>query len=101
MNIMPKGIKISPMLNHDRLRIIRKGHANVSDLQKFIPASRQKAQLEFDTISREILLSEGKEVAWYGIEIARVLKHFNMTEQDIRRWAKDEANVSVLPAEVH
>ena len=87
---MPKGIKVSPMLNHDRLRIIRKGHANVSDLQKFIPASRQKAQLEFQVMAREIMLSEGKEVAWYGIEINRVLKHYNMTEQDIRRWAKDE-----------
>jgi hypothetical protein len=41
-------------------------------------------------MAREILLSEGKEVAWYGIEINRVLKHYNMTEQDIRRWAKDE-----------
>lgn len=98
---MSKGVKISPMLNHDRLRIIRKGHANVSDLQKFIPASRQKAQLEYDTISREIMLSDGKEVAWYGIEIDRVLKHFNMTEQDIRRWAKDETNVSALSMETH
>jgi len=57
---MPKAIKISPMLNHDRLRIIRKGHANVSDLQKFIPASRRKAELEFQVMAREILLSEGK-----------------------------------------
>ncbi len=87
---MPKGIKISPMLNHDRLKIIRKGHANVRDLQKFIPASRSKAQLEYNTIVREIMLTEGKEVAWYGIEIERVLKHYNLTEQDIRRWAKDE-----------
>lgn len=97
---MPKGIKISPMLNHDRLRIIRKGHANVSDLQKFIPASRQKAQLEYQVIAREILLSEGKEVAWYGIEINRILKHYNMTEQDIRRWAKDEVAPSSPQVEV-
>jgi hypothetical protein len=95
---MPKGIKISPMLNHERLKIIRKGHANVRDLQKFIPASRSKAQLEYNTIAREIMLSEGKEVAWYGIEIDRVLKHYNMTEQDIRRWAKDEtANQQLYP----
>ena len=66
---MPKAVKVSPMLNHDRLRIIRKGHANVSDLQKFIPASRTKAQAEYQTIAREIMLAEGKEVAWYGIEI--------------------------------
>ena len=95
---MPKAIKVSPMLNHDRLRIIRKGHANVSDLQKFIPASRQKAQLEYDVMAREILLNEGKEVAWYGIEIGRVLKHYNMTEQDIRRRAKDEISVPSLQA---
>ena len=88
------------MLNHDRLCIIRKGHANVSDLQKFIPASRRKAQLEYDLIAREIMLSEGKEVAWYGIEIERVLKHYNMTEQDIRRWAKDEVAVLSLQAGV-
>lgn len=96
---MSKGIKVSPMLNHDRLRIIRKGHANVSDLQKFIPASRSKAQLEFNTIAREIMLSEGKEVAWYGIEIDRVLKHYNMTEQDIRRWAKDETDIERMISE--
>ena len=96
---MSKGIKVSPMLNHDRLRIIRKGHANVSDLQKFIPASRSKAQLEFNTIAREIMLSEGKEVAWYGIEIDRVLKHYNMTEQDIRRWAKDETDIERMTSE--
>lgn len=48
---MPKAVKVSPLLNHDRLRIIRKGHANVSDLQKFIPASRTKAQVEYQTIA--------------------------------------------------
>ncbi len=87
---MPKAVKVSPLLNNDRLKIIRKGHANISDLQKFIPASRSKAELEYKTIAREILLTEGKEVAWYGIEINRILKHYHMTEQDIRRWAKDE-----------
>jgi len=51
---MSKAVKVSPMLNHDRLRIIRKGHASVSDLQKFIPASRSKAQAEYQTIAREI-----------------------------------------------
>jgi hypothetical protein len=40
------------------------------------------------------MLSEGKEVAWYGIEIDRVLKYFDMTEQDIRRWAKEEIELS-------
>lgn len=98
---MPKAVKVSPMLNNDRLKIIRKGHANVSDLQKFIPASRNKAQLEYDVIAREIMLSEGKEVAWYGIEIERVLKHYNMTEQDIRRWAKDEIAAQQILAEAH
>ena len=98
---MPKAVKVSPMLNNERLKIIRKGHANVSDLQKFIPASRNKAQLEYDVIAREIMLSEGKEVAWYGIEIERVLKHYNMTEQDIRRWAKDEIAAQQILAEAH
>ena len=98
---MPKAVKVSPMLNNDRLKIIRKGHANVSDLQKFIPASRNKAQLEYDIIAREIMLSEGKEVAWYGIEIERILKHYNMTEQDIRRWAKDEIAAQQILAEAH
>lgn len=98
---MPKAVKISPMLNHDRLKIIRKGHANVADLQKFIPASRSKAQLEYDKIAREIMLSEGKEVAWYGIEIQRVLNHYHMTEQDIRRWAKDETVSQTLLPEAH
>ena len=98
---MPKAVKVSPMLNHDRLRIIRKGHANVSDLQKFIPASRSKAQAEYQTIAREIMLSEGKEVAWYGIEIERVLKHYHMAEQDIRRWAKDEAAIQQVTLETN
>lgn len=88
---MSKSLKVSATLNHDRLAVIRKGHANISDLQKFIPASRNRAKDEYDEICKEILLRDGKSVGWWGIEIERVLKHYNMTEQDIRRWAKDES----------
>ena len=92
---MSKGVRVSPTLNQDRLAVIRKGLVTVSGLQRFIPASRSKAKEVYDAIAREIMLSEGKEVAWYGIEIDRVLKYFDMTEQDIRRWAKEEIELSM------
>ena len=54
-------------------------------IEKLEEQIKEKAKEVYDAIAREIMLSEGKEVAWYGIEIDRVLKYFDMTEQDIRR----------------
>ena len=87
---MARSVKVSKNINTERLEIIHKGFVNVSDLQRFIPASRKKAQQEYELISREIMLNDGKLVGPFGIDIKRVLKHFGMSEQDIRRWAKDE-----------
>ena len=87
---MSKSVRISPTLNCDRLEVIRKGSVKISDLQKFMPASRTTATKEYETICRDIRMKEGREVGPWGIEVSRILKHFHLTENDIRRWAKDE-----------
>ena len=87
---MSRAVKVSKCINTERIQLIHKGFLTISDLQKFIPASRKKATEEYELITEEIFKKTGKTIPWYGINVSYVLKHFGLTEQQIQKWAAQE-----------
>lgn len=76
-------------LNVERLKLIRKGYVNKSELGIFLDIGKSRANTVYDKIVKEIA-KEDKTVDCLGIRVCRVLEYIGLTENDIRRFADDE-----------
>lgn len=76
-------------INQERLKLIRKGYVNKTELSKFLNVGKNKGIAIYQDIV-DSLAKEDKTVDILGIRTCRVLEYIGLTEEDIRRFANDE-----------
>lgn len=76
-------------INQTREKLILKHFLTVTDIAKFIPCGRKKAQLIFDEISKEIE-QENLVRCDLGISAERLLKYLGLNKQTIFKYAEME-----------
>ncbi|MGN0711706.1 MAG: hypothetical protein ACI4LO_08085 [Anaerovoracaceae bacterium] len=84
-------------INNRRLELIRKGYVNRKELAEFLNVGKTRATAVYEEIASDIA-KEDKTIDILGIRTCRILEYMGLTEEDIRRFARDErrqeANVS-------
>lgn len=76
-------------INQRRLELIRKGYVNRKELAEFLDVGKTKATAVYEDIVRNVA-EEDKTVDILGVRTSRVLEYLGLTEEDIRRFARDE-----------
>lgn len=84
---------MNKMLNNRRLELIRKGYVNQKELADFLNVGKARAASVYREIATGIA-AEDKAVDILGIRTYRVLDYMGLSEEDIRRFALDEKEVS-------
>ena len=82
--------KTRTTLNNRRLELLRKGYVNQKELGEFLEVGKSKAAQIYRELSIQIT-SKGKCIDILGIRTVYALDYLGFTEEDIRRFAKDES----------
>ena len=85
--------KSNNFLNNDREKIIMQGHANITEIQAFIPCG-YKTALKIQNEIIEKVKANGKSILKTGkrflIKPMHLLEYINLTEKQVHEYAKIE-----------
>lgn len=82
-------------INNRRMELLHKGFVNQSETAEFFGLGRNKGGEIYKSIERK-LNSNGIKTDILGIRTVHLLDYLGLTEEEVRRYAKEEREVMTV-----